>query len=78
MVKIQRLETKYIQDVVKVHIDAFPSFFLTFLGPRFLREFYSSFLVDDAGVGFVAIDDSGEVLGAIVPAFLLFYENLVL
>ena len=51
--------------IVNVHMRAFPSFFLTFLGPRFLKEFYGSFLVDEAGVGFVAIED-GEVLGAIV------------
>ncbi len=59
------IKKELIRDVVDVHIKAFPDFFLTFLGPRFLREFYSSFLTDDAGIGFVAIED-GKVLGAIV------------
>ena len=43
--------------VVDVHIRSFPGFFLTFLGPSFLEEFYGSFLVDDEGVGFVALDE---------------------
>jgi ribosomal protein S18 acetylase RimI-like enzyme len=46
---------------------AFQNFFLTFLGPRFLREFYGSFLVDPMGIGFVAQEDgTDKVLGAVV------------
>lgn len=57
----------YLDEVVDVHIRSFPGFFLTFLGPRFLKEFYSSFTYDETGVGFVAIDDNtGEIVGAIV------------
>jgi GNAT superfamily N-acetyltransferase len=48
-------------------MESFPDFFLTFLGPRFLREFYNSFTYDEAGIGFVAIDeDNGKVVGVIV------------
>lgn len=45
--------------VVAIHLAAFPNFFLTFLGPRFLRVFYSAVmqdgiaLVDDRLTGFV-------------------------
>jgi len=57
----------HINSVVDVHMRAFPNFFLTFLGPRFLREFYRSFLVDSTGVGFVAEDTrTKNVLGVIV------------
>ena len=63
--KIVEIKLEHIDDIVKVHINAFPDFFLTFLGPKFLREFYKSFIVDDAGMGFVALED-GEVLGAVV------------
>lgn len=46
---------------------AFPNFFLTFLGPKFLGEFYSSFLKDPMGAGFVAEDnETGEVVGVVV------------
>ena len=49
--------------VVSIHLAAFPNFFLTFLGPRFLRVFYGAVLrdgiarvatVDDRVAGFVA------------------------
>ena len=42
-------------------------FFLTFLGPKFLGEFYSSFLYDSTGIGFVAEEaESGNIHGVIV------------
>lgn len=55
-----------VESVVKLHLRAFPDFFLSFLGPRFLREFYHSFLADPVGMAFVARNGSNEVLGAIV------------
>jgi len=45
---------------------AFPTFFLSFLGHAFLREFYGSFLSDPVGLGFVALSDDGRVLGVVV------------
>ena len=61
------IESKYLDQVVAVHLRAFPGFFLSFLGPKFLREFYQSFILDEAGVGFVAKESgSEEILGAIV------------
>lgn len=52
--------------VVKLHLRAFPDFFLSFLGPRFLREFYFSFLMDPVGMAFVARSEQDGVVGAIV------------
>lgn len=50
--------------VVDVHLRAFPGFFLSFLGPRFLREFYRSFLRDPRGVAFVAEETgTNRILG---------------
>ncbi|MBI5387440.1 MAG: GNAT family N-acetyltransferase [Verrucomicrobia bacterium] len=60
------LARRHIDEVVRIHLQSFPSFFLSFLGSRFLREFYSSFLVDPTGVGYVVIDDDGKVVGAVV------------
>jgi ribosomal protein S18 acetylase RimI-like enzyme len=64
---IVRIEARHLGQIVDVHMKAFPNFFLTFLGPRFLREFYGSFIYDEAGIGFVAVDSAnGNVLGVIV------------
>ena len=67
-VKILPLTNQGIKEVVDIHMQAFPDFFLTFLGPGFLKEFYKSFLYDDQGIGFVAIENS-RILGAIVGPF---------
>jgi GNAT superfamily N-acetyltransferase len=64
--RIEALQRCHIEQVVDIHLRAFPNFFLSFLGPRFLWEFYGSFLVDPLGMGFVACSPSGEVVGAVV------------
>jgi len=63
---VEPLTPLHLDSVVRIHLQAFPSFFLSFLGPRFLREFYASFQVDPVGMGFVACSPSGAVLGAVV------------
>ena len=63
--KVVPLTTQAIRGVVDVHIRAFPDFFLTFLGPGFLKVFYKSFLYDDQGIGFIATEN-GRIVGAIV------------
>ncbi len=65
-VAIAPIGSSYLDQVVGVHLRAFPTFFLTFLGPRFLREFYGSFGVDPSGVGFVALGESDNVVGVVV------------
>lgn len=65
--KIVPIQSGHIGQVVDVHILAFPDFFLTFLGPRFLAEFYKSFTYNPDGIGFVAEDTAtGKVLGVVV------------
>jgi ribosomal protein S18 acetylase RimI-like enzyme len=66
--EITKITQKALNDIIKIHIEAFPGFFLTFLGPGFLKEFYKSFLYDDQGIGFVAVEDN-RILGAIVGPF---------
>jgi ribosomal protein S18 acetylase RimI-like enzyme len=64
---IVTIKTAHIQQVVNIHMQAFTGFFLTFLGPMFLNEFYNSFTSDPAGIGFVGEDsENGDVLGVIV------------
>lgn len=48
--------------MVTIHVEAFPGFFLTFLGPRFLRLLYESILSDPEGVVLVAVN-KGELVG---------------
>jgi ribosomal protein S18 acetylase RimI-like enzyme len=67
MLVINKIKLEHIDRIVEVHINAFPTFFLTFLGPSFLKEFYKSFLYDSQGIGFVAIDAASQkIIGVIV------------
>jgi colanic acid biosynthesis glycosyl transferase WcaI len=68
--RIVPISAEHIRQVVQIHMSAFPNFFLTFLGPRFLEEFYGSFAVDPAGIGFVGQDvHTKQVYGAVVGPF---------
>jgi GNAT superfamily N-acetyltransferase len=51
--------------IVAAHQTAFPSFFLTMLGPRFLGELYAEFLTAESSICYIA-DDRGECLGFVV------------
>lgn len=67
-----------IPTVVKVHIESFTGFFLTFLGPAFLHELYSAILADQDGISFVASGENGVVgfvAGTAQPAG--FYRRLL-
>lgn len=48
--------------VVAIHIESFPGFFLTFLGPSFLRELYRGILEDVSGL-ILVFEKFGQVLG---------------
>jgi GNAT superfamily N-acetyltransferase len=51
-----------ISNVVDIHLEAFQIFFLSFLGPRFLRELYYGILQDPSGIAFV-YEETGTVVG---------------
>lgn len=51
-------------ELARVHALAFPDYFLTHLGPRFLERYYSAFL--GAGHTAVLAETSGRVLGFVV------------
>jgi len=76
-ITIDSMEENDLNSVVAVHLCSFPGFFLTFLGPRFLRLLYTQILVTTGHVALVARDDSGKVLGFIVgvPAQARFYRD---
>src|SRR5262249_31019592 len=62
------LHPHHVEHVVRIHLESFPTFFLSFLGARFLRELYGSFLVDPVGVGLVAVNQEDKVIGVAVGA----------
>jgi len=64
--RLVALRPDHVPAVVDIHLRAFPGFFLTFLGRRFLKTFYRSFLSETTAISWVAEDpQSGRVLGAV-------------
>jgi ribosomal protein S18 acetylase RimI-like enzyme len=64
--------------VTEVHMKSFPGFFLTVLGPVFLRNLYSAILDDPDGMGHVVTQNMeirGFVAGTAQPAG--FYRRLL-
>lgn len=77
---ITTMEDGHLEDAVQIHLKAFPGFFLSFLGPRFLKTFYRSFIEDDMGICLVAQDCSdGKILGIVVGPLVPdgYYKRLV-
>jgi len=68
-----------VRDIVEIHREAFPDFFLTTLGESFLRRFYSAVVRDPSALSFVARADgsvAGFVVGTVEPAN--FFRKLLL
>ena len=51
---IRPMRTADIQEVVRIHLDSFQGFFLTFLGAKFLRLLYDSIVSAPEGVVLIA------------------------
>ncbi len=69
MVKIRSASVSDLHSVVNIHRKAFPDFFLTKMGPRFLKEMYSGYLRHSSGIFLVATDGNG-VVGFVVGTTL--------
>lgn len=52
-----------IDDIVKIHIEAFKGFFLTSLGNEFLEEYYSFILKYPYNIFLVCLDNNNKVVG---------------
>jgi GNAT superfamily N-acetyltransferase len=77
-VHISTMRPADLPGVVTVHLNAFPGFFLSGLGRRFLSLFYSSVLEDASGMAFVARGADGIqgfVAGSIQPSG--FYRRIL-
>lgn len=79
-VRMRRLTADDVPSVIDAHLAAFPGFFLTALGPRFLAEYYRTF-VDAAGaIAWVAADAEDRAIGFVVGSMNPggFYRRLFL
>lgn len=61
MMNMRNADFEDIDEVVDLHIQAFPGFFLTSLGKGFLKELYAGFLTDSTGIFVVARNEGGLV-----------------
>jgi ribosomal protein S18 acetylase RimI-like enzyme len=77
-VRLRSMAEADVPAVVDVHRRSFPDFFLTFLGPRFLRLLYREILREDGRGAFVAEDGAGRVVGFVagVDRQVGFYRRL--
>jgi ribosomal protein S18 acetylase RimI-like enzyme len=60
---VHNAERSDLHGVIAAHFAAFPGYFMTLLGPRFLYIFYRYFLDNPLGILLLARDESGRVLG---------------
>jgi ribosomal protein S18 acetylase RimI-like enzyme len=72
------MRSEELDDVVDLHMESFPGFFLSFLGPDFLSLFYRSVLEDPEGVLLVACSGK-QVMGvsAAVENQTAFYRRML-
>ena len=69
--RIKEAEQQHLRKIVDLHLATFTGFFLTFLGPGFLRCLYSAFLTHPHSQLLIADNDEGQLVG-----FVAFSNNL--
>lgn len=71
-------EEMQIEELAKLHMKAFPAFFLTQLGFPFLKTLYKGYL-DDKESGIIIAEDKGKILGFIAYSkdYPKFYKELI-
>jgi len=72
------LTKKELDDVVKIHMETFTGFFLTFLGEGFLRHMYKGFLSHEKS-GLIVAKNEKEIVGVLAYSEDLseFYKYLI-
>lgn len=78
MIKIRPMTALDAELCTSIHSSSFKGFFLTFLGPRFLKELYTDIAIDPTGIAFVAENEvciAGFVAGTTDAPEL--YRNLI-
>lgn len=63
MMKIKKIELDRFEEVVEVHMQAFPAFFLTRMGPAFLKIYYKTVSQMPDGIVLGAYDECDHLVG---------------
>lgn len=68
-----------VASIVQVHTQSFPGFFLTFLGPKFLKVLYCKTIEQADSIDFVAVGGNEQVIGFVVGVMSQgrFYRRLI-
>ena len=61
--EVEKNEKQVIEDVVKIHMETFTGFFLTFMGKGFLKQMYSCYCMHDNSCLLVAEDEENKIVG---------------
>jgi glycosyltransferase involved in cell wall biosynthesis/ribosomal protein S18 acetylase RimI-like enzyme len=61
--RLRPMSLSDVRDVVHIHLASFPGFFLSILGPKFLRLYYSQVCSSEDGMAFVYESKPGVVEG---------------
>ena len=61
--RYERMSQEHLQQVVAVHEVCFPGYYLTDLGPSFLRAMYSWYVQSPEAIAHAALDRDGYVVG---------------
>ena len=62
MIRTRKATRKDVDSIVRIHLDAYKTFFLSSLGDKFLSLYYDTFIKSDRGVVFCAEKDD-EMVG---------------
>ncbi len=73
------MQMEHVGEVVDIHLKSFPGFFLTFLGPRFLRLLYTEIIQYPEHVAYVACASGKRLVGFVagIKDESKFYRHLV-
>ena len=66
---IREAEPWQVKSIVNIHLATFPGFFLTFLGPGFLKCLYQAFISHKASQLLIAENDVGELIGFVAFSY---------
>ena len=69
--EVGKNEKGIIDEVVRIHLETFEGFFLTFMGKGFLKTMYSSYCAHGESGLLIAVDEKGKTVG-----FLAYSGNM--
>lgn len=78
-IKISFLNSKtQINDIVEIHMNAFPNFFLTFLGKGFLKQLYLSYY-EDSNSNIIICEKGNKIVGFVAYSgdYSGFYKRIL-